>query len=73
MGDVNAKTGKDNSGKERIMGKEGLVQCNENGGLFTYFCLENELVIGGSIFKHTNIHKITWISPNQKFVTKLII
>jgi exonuclease III len=30
MGDVNAKTGKDNSGKERIMDQEGLGQCNEN-------------------------------------------
>jgi hypothetical protein len=40
------------------MGQEGLGQCNENGELFTDFCLENEIVIGGSIFKHKNIHKI---------------
>jgi hypothetical protein len=66
MGDVHAKIGKDNSGKERIMGQEGLGQCNENGELFTDFCLENKLVIRGSIFKCKNIHKITWISPNQK-------
>jgi hypothetical protein len=45
MGGVNAKIGKDNSAKERIMGQEGLSQCNENGELFTDFCLENELVI----------------------------
>jgi hypothetical protein len=71
MGGVNAKIGKDDSGKERIMGQEGLGQCNENGDLFADFCLENELVIGGTIFKHTNIHKITWISPNQKVCNQI--
>jgi hypothetical protein len=71
MGDVNAKIGKDNSGKEQIMGQEGLGQCNENGELFTDFCLENELVTGGSILKRKNIHKITWISPNQKVCNQI--
>ena len=38
MGDFNAKIGKDNIGKELVMGKEGLDEINENGELFTNFC-----------------------------------
>ena len=29
-------------------------------------CVMNDLVIGGTIFKHKNIHKTTWISPNGR-------
>ena len=46
MGDFNAKIGKDNIGKELVMGKEGLGEINENGELFTDFCHFNSLIIG---------------------------
>ena len=64
MGDLNAKIGSDNKGKEITMGKEALGIMNENGELFSDFCAFNDLVIGGSIFPHKNIHKETWISPD---------
>ena len=64
MGDFNAKIGKDNIGKETIMGTHAMGTMNENGELFTDFCAFNDLVIGGSIFQHKNIHKETWISPD---------
>ena len=67
LGDFNAKIGSDNSGYERIMGchgKEG--EMNENGELFADLCAENDLVIGGSIFPHKEIHKITWVSPDKQ-------
>ena len=35
MGDFNAKIGKDNTGKDLVMGKVGLGEMNENGELFT--------------------------------------
>ena len=37
---------------------------NENGHLFADFCQENELVIGGTLFRHRSTHKYTWKSPD---------
>ena len=64
MGDFNAKVGSDNTGKEFTMGTEGLGVMNENGELFSNFCEQNDLVIGGTVFPHRRIHKVTWKSPD---------
>ena len=64
LGELNAKVGMDNKGFEEIMGGEGCGNRNENGGLFLDFCHANNLVTGGSIFPHEEIHKVTWTSPN---------
>ncbi|XP_071170896.1 craniofacial development protein 2-like [Mytilus edulis] len=66
MGDLNAKVGNDNTGNERVMGKYGCGQMNENGELLVDFCGINNLVIGGTIFPHKDIHKLTWNSPNGR-------
>ena len=66
MGDLNAKIGEDNGGWEKVMGKHGLGRMNENGEKLAKFCGNNDLVIGGSLFKHRDIHKITWTSPNAR-------
>ena len=67
MGDMNAKVGRDNRGKERIMGQHGAdATMNENGELLTDFCEANEMVIGGSLFPHRDCHKVTWVSPDQR-------
>lgn len=50
MGNLNAKIGKDNIGKEKVMGRHGDGIMNENGELFSDTCAFNSLVIGGSIF-----------------------
>ncbi|KAL9977741.1 hypothetical protein ACROYT_G015180 [Oculina patagonica] len=65
-GDLNAKMGEDNEGWEKVMGKHGLGRMNENGERLAKFCGNNYLVIGGSLFKHRDIHKITWTSPNGR-------
>ncbi|GFS19819.1 craniofacial development protein 2 [Elysia marginata] len=52
MGDLNAKVGSDNTGFEEYMGKHGLGVTNKNGKRFLEFCIGNNLVIGGTIFKH---------------------
>ena len=70
-GDFNAKIGKDNTGRERIMGREGLGTMNENGEMFTDFCVFNDLVIGGSVFQHKDIHKGSWVSPDHRTVNQI--
>ena len=64
MGDLNAMIGSDNTSNERVMGKHGYGRMNDNGERLVDFCGINNLAIGGSLFPHKDIHKITWISPN---------
>ena len=64
LGDLNAKIGTNNEGKELVMGKQGCGIINDNGRRLVIFCEDNNLVIGGSIFKHKDIHKWTWTSPD---------
>lgn len=66
MGDLNAKVGSSNVNWESVMGAHGLGVMNENGELFADLCAKHDLVIGGTIFPHNNIHKTTWVSPNMK-------
>ena len=64
MGDFNAKVGRNNASIERIMGREGLGDANENGEELVDFCALNGLSIGGTLFPHKSVHKGTWISPD---------
>ena len=65
-GDLNAKVGADNCGKETILGKHGCGTRNEHRELLCDICGMNNLVIGGTIFEHKDIHKLTWNSPNRR-------
>lgn len=65
MGDLNAKIGGQNEGYEAVMGKHGVGIMNENGEMFAETCVNNNLVIGGSVFPHKTIHKTTWVSPDH--------
>jgi hypothetical protein len=47
------------------MGIHGLGQMSENRECFVDLCTLNQLVIGGSIFSHKRIHKVTWKSQDQ--------
>ena len=66
IGDFNARTGSDNTNRQRIMGREGhgLYPMNDNGERMCDFCQLNGLVVGGTLFKHKDIHKATWTSPD---------
>ena len=37
---------------------------NDNGERMCDFCQLNGLVVGGTLFKHKDIHKATWTSPD---------
>ena len=65
-GDFNAKVGSDNRGFERCMGRFRLGKMNENGLLLADFCQENGLVIGGTLFRHKEVHVYTWESPGGR-------
>ena len=66
IGDMNAKVGSDNSNCERAMGKHGCGVMNDNGERLVDYCLNNNYVIGGTIFAHRDIHKLTWKSPDGR-------
>ena len=46
------------------MGQHGMGDMNENGALLVDFALNNDLVIGGTLFRHRTIHTYTWTSPD---------
>lgn len=66
MGDLNAKDGSDNADHDKAMGREGCHMMNENGERLVELCSTYDLVIGGTLFPHTDIHKLTWYCPNGR-------
>ena len=66
IGNMNAKVGSENSNCERAMGKHGCDVMNDNGERLVDFCLNNNYVIGGTIFAHRDINKLTWKSPDGR-------
>ena len=70
-GDLNAKVGTENTNIEHVIGKHGCGTRNENGEELVVFCLMNRCVIGGTIFPHKNIHKLTWKSPDGITVNQI--
>ena len=66
MGDLNAQVGSSNENWEKVMGTHGVGTMNENGELFAELCGNHGLVIGGTLFRHLNIHKVTWVSPDRR-------
>ncbi|XP_044573682.1 craniofacial development protein 2-like [Drosophila ananassae] len=64
MGDFNAKIGPNNNGLETIMGKHGVGSRSNNGDRLIDLCQTFQLVIGGTVFPHKEVHKYTWTSPN---------
>jgi len=47
------------------MGRNGLGNRNENGEMFIDLCANYEMIIGGSLFPHKDIHKATWVAANH--------
>ena len=44
----------------------GCGVMNDNGERRVDYCLNNYYVIGGTIFAHRDIHKLTWKSPDGR-------
>ena len=71
VGDFNAKIGCNNTGFENIMGRFSSGLRNGNGTRLVQMCSNNNLIIGGSLFKHKKIHLDTWISPGGTFANQI--
>ena len=71
IGDLNAKVGADNTNYARAMGQHGTGEMNDNGERLAEFCMNQNYVIGGTIFPHKNIHKLTWKSPDGKTLNQI--
>lgn len=63
-GDLNAKVGAANTNHKRAMGKHSCGVMNNNGECLADFRLNNNCIIGGTIFPHKTIHKLTCRSPD---------
>ena len=63
MGDMNAKVGK---GKDDyIVGQHGLGSRNERGDRLVQFCVQRDLCIMNTFFKHPERRTYTWKSPGD--------
>ena len=72
LGDFNARVGSDTDAWKDVIGKHSLHQiANENGTRLLEFCALNEYVIGGTLFAHKDIHKVTWTSPKGDTHTQI--
>ncbi|CAH1238986.1 Hypp5678 [Branchiostoma lanceolatum] len=60
------RVGSDNTNREKHMGRHGLGSITDNGERLIDTCEEFDLAIGGTLFEHKNIHKLTWIPPDGK-------
>lgn len=63
MGDFNAQVGSLNDNDKAVMGRHGLGRRTDNGERLVELCSQYNLVIGGTIFPHKDLHKYTWKSP----------
>ncbi|XP_043062759.1 uncharacterized protein LOC122319494 [Drosophila yakuba] len=62
MGYFNAKVGPNNTGLRSVMGQHGTGTRNDNGERLVELCQQFQLVIGGTIFPHKDVHKYSWTS-----------
>ena len=67
MGDFNAKVGGSREGIEQAVGPHTTGgELNENGQRLVDLCLNNNLILAKSFFRHKDIYKKTWVSPDGR-------
>lgn len=62
VGDLNARVGLDNTGKERAIGTQGFGHINNNGERHVDMCEENNIVIG-----YNTVTQIDHVIINKKW------
>ena len=71
IGDLKARVGEDNTGKDRAMGTQGSGCGINNDERLSDLCVESRLVIGGTLYMHRYIHKTTRRQPDQRTVSQI--
>jgi len=70
LGNVNAKLGKE-SAYQKITGKHTLhEETNRNGELLCNSAAANNMIVMSTKFKHKQIHKRTWRSPEYNIINQ---
>ena len=59
MGDLNAKVENDNRNYERAMERERRGSMNDNGKRLLDICTAYDFALGGPLFLHRDVHKLT--------------
>ena len=61
------KVGDQQDGEEGVMGHHGLHgERSENGERYVELCASNNMVITSTMLPHKDIHKHTWVSPDNR-------
>lgn len=73
LGDFNSWVGVQRDGYESVLGKFGDVRVNENGRYLLDVCLERNLIVSNSMFRHKEIHMYTWQRQNERSIIDFVI
>ena len=66
MGDFNMQIDKSHQGMESTIGPHSSANITNNSGeRLTLFCSINDISISNIFYKHNDIHKATWLSPDH--------
>ncbi|XP_068236962.1 craniofacial development protein 2-like [Palaemon carinicauda] len=66
-GDSNGNVDRETDVYGPAMGRQSLNKhSNDNGTRLVSFAVTNNLIIGGTLFPHKDIHKHTWKSPGSR-------
>ena len=72
LGDLNAKVGREVDAFGPAIGMHSLhADSNNNGVRLASLALQYDLVVGGTLFPHKDIHKGTWVSPGGQVVNQI--
>ena len=73
LGDMNSQVGREIAAFQGTIGKHSVhKENNDNGIRMTTMAIENNLVIGGTLFPHKKKHKATWLSSDGNTTNQIV-